>query len=150
MLPSPPARGLCACTHTTHTHTHTHTHAQLLSRVQLFASPWTVARQAPLSMGILQARILDWVAMPSSRGSFQPGIEPRAPALQADSLQSEPPGKPKKTGVGSLSLLQASSRPRNGTGVSCIAGRFLPAEQPGKPFEMYKNIKSPRCEQELP
>ena len=35
-------------------------------------SPWTVAHQAPLSMGILQARILEWVAMPSSRGSSQP------------------------------------------------------------------------------
>ena len=35
-----------------------------------------------------------------------PGIEPRSPALQADSLLAEPPGKPKKTGVGSLSLLQ--------------------------------------------
>ena len=34
--------------------------------------PWTVDRQAPLSMGILQARILEWVAMPSSRGSSQP------------------------------------------------------------------------------
>ena len=34
-----------------------------LSRVQLFATPWTVARQAPLSMGILQARILEWVAL---------------------------------------------------------------------------------------
>ena len=45
---------------------------QSLSRVWLFATPWTVARQAPLSMGILQARILEWVAMPSSRGSSQP------------------------------------------------------------------------------
>ena len=35
-------------------------------------NPWTVACQAPLSMGILQARILEWVAMPSSRGSSQP------------------------------------------------------------------------------
>ena len=35
-------------------------------------TPWTVACQAPLSMGILQARILEWVAMPSSRGSSQP------------------------------------------------------------------------------
>ena len=40
--------------------------------VQLFATLWTVVRQAPLSMGILQARILEGVAMPSSRGSFQP------------------------------------------------------------------------------
>ena len=52
--------------------------------------------------GILQARILERVAMPSSRGSSRP----RFPALQADSLPSEPPGKPKNTGVGSLSLLQ--------------------------------------------
>ena len=36
-------------------------------------TPWTVAHQAPLSMGILQARILEWVATPSSRGSSQPG-----------------------------------------------------------------------------
>ena len=35
-------------------------------------TPWTVAHQAPLLMGILQARILQWVAMPSSRGSSQP------------------------------------------------------------------------------
>ena len=45
--------------------------AELLSRVRLFVSPWTVACQAPLSMGILQARILEWVSMPSSRGSSQ-------------------------------------------------------------------------------
>ena len=43
--------------------------------------------------------------MPSSRGSSQPR-EPWSPVLQADLLPSEPPGKPKNTGVGSLSLLQ--------------------------------------------
>ena len=47
-------------------------------------------------------RILEWVAMPSSKGSSQP----RSLALQVDSLLSEPPGKPKNTGVGSLFLLQ--------------------------------------------
>ena len=62
--------------------------------------------QASLSKRFLQARILKWVTMPSSRGSSNPGIEPRYPTLQADSLLSEPPGKPKNTGVGSLSLLQ--------------------------------------------
>ena len=46
--------------------------ARLLNHVPLFATPWTVARQAPLSMGTLQARILEWVAVPSSRGSSQP------------------------------------------------------------------------------
>ena len=46
--------------------------------------------------GILQARILEWVAVPFSRGSSQPGIEPRPPALQADFffLPAEPQGKP--------------------------------------------------------
>ena len=52
--------------------------------------------------GILQARILEWVAIPFSRGFSQP----RSPRLQADSLPAEPQGKPKNTGVGSLSLLQ--------------------------------------------
>ena len=42
------------------------------SRVQLFATLWTVAYQAPLFMGILQARILEWVTIPSSGGSSQP------------------------------------------------------------------------------
>ena len=41
-------------------------------RVRLFVTPWTVAHQAPLSMGILQARILEWVAKPSFKGSSQP------------------------------------------------------------------------------
>ena len=45
---------------------------QLLSHVRLFATPQPVACQAPLSMEILQARILEWVAMPSSRESSQP------------------------------------------------------------------------------
>ena len=43
--------------------------------------------------GILQARILEWITIPFSRGSSRPRIEPRSPALQADSLPSEPPGK---------------------------------------------------------
>ena len=43
--------------------------------------------------GILQAGILEWVAIPFSSGS-SPGIQPRSPTLQADSLPSEPPGKP--------------------------------------------------------
>ena len=49
--------------------------------------------------GILQARTLEWVAIPFSRGSFQQEIEAQSPALQVDSLP-EPQGKPKDTGVG--------------------------------------------------
>ena len=44
--------------------------------------------------GIFQARVLEWVAISFSRGSSQPRIEPRSPALEADALPSELPGKP--------------------------------------------------------
>ena len=79
--------------------------------------------------GILQARILEWVTF--SLEDFQgnlpsPGIEPRSPTLQVDSLPAEPQGKPKNTGMGSLSFPSGGfSRPRNQTRVSCIAGRFF-------------------------
>ena len=53
--------------------------------------------------GILQARILE--PFPSPGDLPNPGIEPRSPALRADSLPAEPQGKPKNTGVGSLSPL---------------------------------------------
>ena len=56
--------------------------------------------------GILQARILEWAAIPSPRDLPNPGIKPQSPTLQVDYLPAEAPGKPKNTGVGSLSLLQ--------------------------------------------
>ena len=56
--------------------------------------------------GILQARTLEWVANFSWQYLPNPGIEPRSPALQADSLPAEPQGELKNTGAGSLSLLQ--------------------------------------------
>ena len=57
----------------------------------LFVTPWTV---------------VEWVAFPFSKGSLQPRDWTQLPAMQADSLPAEPQGKPKNTGVGSLSLLQ--------------------------------------------
>ena len=69
--------------------------------------------------GILQTRILEWVAFPFSRGSSQP----RSPALQADSSPAEPQGKPKNTGAYPFS--SRSFQPRNWTGVSFIADRFF-------------------------
>ena len=59
--------------------------AQLLSHVRLSATLWTVARRAPLSLGIFQARILEWVVISSSRGSSR-GLEFAFAAWQADSL----------------------------------------------------------------
>ena len=56
--------------------------------------------------GILQARILEWVACPPPGHLPNPRTGPRSPTLQVDSLPSEPPGKPKNTGVGNLPLLQ--------------------------------------------
>ena len=76
------------------------------SHVQLFAILWTVPHQAPLYMWSLQARILEWVALPSSRGSSQP--RDWIQTLQADSSLSDPTGKSKNTEVGSLSLLQGN------------------------------------------
>ena len=58
-------------------------------------SLWPIDYSPPGSSvhGILQARIPERVAMPFSRGSSWPGVEPRTPTLQADSSPSEPPGK---------------------------------------------------------
>ena len=56
--------------------------------------PWTVACQALVFMGSLQASILEWVACPPPGDLPYARIKPRSPELQADSLPSEPPGKP--------------------------------------------------------
>ena len=68
--------------------------AELLSHVQYFATPWTVTCQAPLSVEFSRQEY--WSRLPfSSPGDIpDPGIEPGSPVLQADSLPSEPPGKP--------------------------------------------------------
>ena len=67
--------------------------------------PWTVTHQPPPSMGFSKQEYWSRVPCPPPGDLPNPGIKPRSPALQADSLISEPPGKPKNTGVGSLSLL---------------------------------------------
>ena len=63
-----------------------------LSRVQLFATPWTVAYEASPSMGFSRQEYWSGVPFPSPGDLPDPGIEPRSPALQADALLSEPPG----------------------------------------------------------
>ena len=66
---------------------------------------WTVACQVPLSMGILQARITERVAMPFRRSS-QPRYRTQISWISGDTLSSEHSGKSKNTGMGSLSHLQ--------------------------------------------
>ena len=65
-----------------------------LNRVRLFATPWTVAHQAPLSMGFSRQEYWSGLPFPSPGDLSNSGIEPGSPALQADALSSEPPGKP--------------------------------------------------------
>ena len=66
---------------------------KLLSCVQLFGTPWAVAYQAPLSMKFSRQEYWSGLPHPSPGDLPDPGIEPRSPALQADALPSEPPGR---------------------------------------------------------
>ena len=61
--------------------------------IWLFWDPMDCSPPGSSVHGILQARIPEWVTIPFSRGSSQPRVEPRSPALQVFSLPSEPPGK---------------------------------------------------------
>ena len=94
-----------------------------LSRVQLFATPWTVAYQASPSMGFSRQEYWSGLPFPSPGDLPNPGIEPRSPAMYADALPSEPPEKsffiektndkkyvklPNKYGVGSSSIMQVN------------------------------------------
>ena len=67
---------------------------QSLSRVQLFATPWTIAHQAPLSMGFPRQEY--WSGLPFSlpRALPDPGIEAETPALAGGFFTTAPPGKP--------------------------------------------------------
>ena len=83
----------------THTYTHTHTHrhfpdaVQPLSRVQLFVTPWTIARQAPLSMGFSRQEYWRELPFPSSESFPDPGIKPASPALAGQFFITEPSRK---------------------------------------------------------
>ena len=66
-----------------------------LSHVQLFATPWSVAYQAPQFMEFFRQEYWSGLPFPSPGDLPDPGIEPVSPEFQADALLSEPPGKPK-------------------------------------------------------
>ena len=74
--------------------------------------------------GFHQARILEWVAFSSPGDLPNPGIKPRSPTLQVDSLPSEPHREAQEW-VGSLCLLQQIFQPRDRTQVSCICRWIL-------------------------
>ena len=65
----------------------------MLSHVQLFETPWAVAHQALLSLGFPRQQYWRGLPFPPTGDLPDPGIEPGSPALRADSLPSEPPGK---------------------------------------------------------
>ena len=67
---------------------------KLLSHVRLFATPWTGAYGASPSTGFSRQEYWSGLPFPSPGDLPDPGIEPRSPALEADALTSEPPGKP--------------------------------------------------------
>ena len=65
-----------------------------VSRVRLFATPWTVAHQAPLSTGFSRQEYWSRLPFPPPRDLIDSGIKPVSPASQVDSFTTEPPGKP--------------------------------------------------------
>ena len=65
-----------------------------LSHVQLFATSWTLACQAPLSIEFSRQEYWNGLSFPPPGDLPNPGIKPRSPTLHADSLPCEPPGKP--------------------------------------------------------
>ena len=69
---------------------------KLLSRVRLSVTPWTVAYQAPPSIGYSRQEYWRGLPFPFPGNLLDPGIEPGSPAFQADALTSEPPGKPRQ------------------------------------------------------
>ena len=87
--------------------------------------PWTVVHQAPLSVEFSRPEYWSELPFPSPGDLPDPGIEPRSPALQVDSLPAEPQGKPKNIGVGSLSLIEQRS--------PALQAYSLTSELAGKP-----------------
>ena len=78
------------------------------------ATPWTVAHQAPPSVGFARQEYWSGLPFPSPGDLPDPGIEPRSPALQADALPSDPPGEPQSLGLPNPLSSYSSSHPQGG------------------------------------
>ena len=100
------------------------------SPVWLFSTLWTVAHQAPLSMAFSQQEYWNGLPCPPPWDFPNLGIEPRSPPLQADSLPSEPSGKPRILEWVAYAFSWGSAWPRNQTEFFCIAGEFFIREVP--------------------
>ena len=79
-------------------------------------------------MGIFKARILEWVSISFFRGSSLPGTEPRSPVLQADSLLSEPPGKPRAT-ITPVKYKEMQKHSYSTTRQGCRVGEMPPIQE---------------------
>ena len=119
-------------------HTHTYRDTRIYSHICATCAVCLVTQSCPTLCnptdnsprgfsvnGNIQARILEWIAIPSSRTSSQLRDQTQVSWIAGIFLPAKPPGKPTKTGVGSLSFLQGIFPAKNGTRVSCIAGRFF-------------------------
>ena len=84
-----------------------------LSCARLFPIPWAVVYQAPPSMGFSGQEYWNGLPFHSPGDLPDPGIEPRSPALEADALTSEPPGKPHEDEIRLKELFAANSNLRN-------------------------------------
>ena len=81
--------------------------------------PWTVGHQVPLSMGFSRQEYWSWLPFPSPGELPDPGIQPWSLTLQADSLPSEPPGKPKYHALSSKTLLYIGNIVQNSYYKNC-------------------------------
>ena len=100
-----------------------------LSRVRLFVTPWTVAYQAPLSMGFSRQEYWNGLPFRNPGDLPDPGIEARSPAFQADALTSEPPGKPSKgTSLGGEDPLEKEMTTHSST----LVWKIPWTEEPGR------------------
>ena len=101
------------------------------SAVSDSVTPWTATHQAPLSIGILLSRILDWVAVPSSRGSSQP--KDRTPHCRQILYHMSHQGSLRILEWVAYPFCRGTSWPRNWTGFPALQADSLPAELLGKP-----------------
>ena len=119
-----------------------HQKCTMFNCVRLFATPWTVARQAPLSMGILQASILEWVAMSSSRESSQPRIRTQFSCIAFFTIWAT---REAQKYWSWYPVPSPGDLPDPGIelGSPTLRADSLPAELPGKPTPHHWGSKSP-------